>query len=132
ERVHAELRRNGAGSVYGITFIDFRTKCVFNGSDLGKGYSAAAIQQGLMKPSETEKGFSQLLEKRPPAAKGLQNTPPGYTSKEERKDREKSHSTTDALNAGAMLEALLKGEKGEARMPYELLNKKRKRRGLNL
>jgi hypothetical protein len=28
-----------------ITYIDHHTKCVFNGSDLGKQYSAAGIQQ---------------------------------------------------------------------------------------
>jgi len=29
--------------IYGLTFIDHKTKCVFNGSDLGKEYSAKAI-----------------------------------------------------------------------------------------
>ncbi len=33
------------GLVYGITYVDHRTKCVFNGSALGKKYSAKAIQE---------------------------------------------------------------------------------------
>jgi hypothetical protein len=37
------LRQNDKGQIYGITYVDFRTKCVFNGSDLGKKYSAKAI-----------------------------------------------------------------------------------------
>ena len=39
------LRQNEAGQIYGITYVDFRTKCVFNGSDLGKQYSAKAISE---------------------------------------------------------------------------------------
>ena len=33
------------GIIYGITYIDHHTKCVFNGSHLGKQYSANGIQQ---------------------------------------------------------------------------------------
>ena len=39
------LRQNEAGVVYGLTYIDHQTKCVFNGSDLGKRYSANGVQQ---------------------------------------------------------------------------------------
>lgn len=31
------------GRLYGITYVDHRSKCVFNGSDLGKAYSANAV-----------------------------------------------------------------------------------------
>jgi hypothetical protein len=31
--------------IYGITYVDHQTKCVFNGSHLGKQYSANGIQQ---------------------------------------------------------------------------------------
>lgn len=39
------LRRNEQGFIYGITFIDHRTKSVFNGSDLSKAYSAKALTE---------------------------------------------------------------------------------------
>ena len=39
------LRKSNEGSLYGITYVDHATKCVFNGSVLGKSYSAKAIQQ---------------------------------------------------------------------------------------
>lgn len=38
------IRQNADGRVYGLTFIDQNSKVVFNGSDLGKTYSAAAIE----------------------------------------------------------------------------------------
>jgi hypothetical protein len=38
------IRQNADGRVYGLTFIDDKNKVVFNGSDLGKMYSAAAIE----------------------------------------------------------------------------------------
>lgn len=43
EGINAMLRQNEQGLLYGITYIDHRTKCVFNGSALGKAYSAKGI-----------------------------------------------------------------------------------------
>lgn len=37
------FRQNDEGRLYGVTFIDQQHKCVFNGSDLGKEYSANAL-----------------------------------------------------------------------------------------
>ena len=34
------LRQNDQGRIYGVTFVDQKHKAVFNGSDLGKAYSA--------------------------------------------------------------------------------------------
>ena len=45
ENIHVVLRQNDDGIIYGITYIDHHTKCVFNGSHLGKQYSANGIQQ---------------------------------------------------------------------------------------
>ena len=45
ERLSLVIRQNEAGVIYGLTYIDHHTKCVFNGSDLGKAYSAKAILQ---------------------------------------------------------------------------------------
>lgn len=38
--VQVILRQNDEGRIYGVTFIDQQNKAVFNGSDLGKAYSA--------------------------------------------------------------------------------------------
>lgn len=41
--IHLVFRSNTKGDVYGITYVDHKNKCVFNGSELGKQYSAKAI-----------------------------------------------------------------------------------------
>jgi hypothetical protein len=43
EGIYVLLRQANDGRVYGITFVDNKTKVVFNGSDLGKPYGAKAI-----------------------------------------------------------------------------------------
>jgi hypothetical protein len=43
ERVTVVVRRNEQGLLYGLTYIDHNTKSIFNGSDLGKEYSAKRI-----------------------------------------------------------------------------------------
>lgn len=39
------LRENAQGFVYGTTFVDHQNKTVFNGSDLGKAYSAGSLTE---------------------------------------------------------------------------------------
>lgn len=41
------LRRNNAGRLYGITYVDHKTGCIFNGSQLGKAYAATGLLQRL-------------------------------------------------------------------------------------
>jgi hypothetical protein len=45
QQIHVVFRQNEQGFIYGTTFIDNRSKCVFNGSDLGKSYSAKALSE---------------------------------------------------------------------------------------
>lgn len=39
------FRQNEQGQVFGVTFVDHKNHCVFNGSDLGKGYSAKGLSE---------------------------------------------------------------------------------------
>src|SRR5205823_278809 len=63
------LRQNKDGNVYGITYVDHRDKCVFNGSDLGKQYSAKAIEErcGQNVPTNQKPGLqsSEILQPAP-------------------------------------------------------------------
>jgi hypothetical protein len=45
EGIHTVFRRSAEGLIYGITYVDHKTKSVFNGSSLGKEYSAKGIQE---------------------------------------------------------------------------------------
>jgi hypothetical protein len=45
EAIHTILRKSSEGKLYGITFIDFKTQSVVNGSSLGKEFSAKGIQE---------------------------------------------------------------------------------------
>lgn len=45
EQIALVFRQNDKGLVYGLTYIDHRNRTVFNGSDLGKGYSARAVME---------------------------------------------------------------------------------------
>jgi len=45
ESIHMILRKSMDEHLYGITYIDHKTKSVFNGSSLGKEFSAKGIQE---------------------------------------------------------------------------------------
>ena len=45
--VNVIIRQNSDGRIYGISYIDNFNKAIFNGSDLGKNYSAASIVEAL-------------------------------------------------------------------------------------
>ncbi|MGJ1269529.1 relaxase/mobilization nuclease domain-containing protein [Sphingobacterium spiritivorum] len=43
--IHIVLRTSENGLAYGITYVDHQTRCVFNGSALGKEYSAKQLME---------------------------------------------------------------------------------------
>lgn len=43
EKIQLVIRENDMGIIYGLTYVDHKTKCVFNGSEIGKEYSAKSI-----------------------------------------------------------------------------------------
>ncbi|MFP9117706.1 relaxase/mobilization nuclease domain-containing protein [Flavobacterium sp. RNTU_13] len=43
EGIETVIRKNAEGLVYGITFVDHKNHCVFNGSSIGKEYSAKGL-----------------------------------------------------------------------------------------
>jgi hypothetical protein len=68
------FRTNEEGRTYGITFVDNRSKTVFNGSDLGKSYGAKAILERLSFQSKANEhfrpGFSRIISKPSDGKKG--------------------------------------------------------------
>jgi hypothetical protein len=63
EGIQTVFRRSNEGLLYGITYIDHTTKNVFNGSSLGKEYSAKAIEERCGLKIANEEKSNQLYEK---------------------------------------------------------------------
>lgn len=63
KEVFVLFRENEEGIIYGVTFVDNKSKVVFNGSDLGKAYSANAILDQLTKQEATSSNAKPQLPK---------------------------------------------------------------------
>ena len=57
------FRHTADGRIYGATFIDHRTKSVFNGSRLGTNLSANALQEHFTLPYENEQPIPLTIPK---------------------------------------------------------------------
>lgn len=49
ENIQVLFRKNDEGRIYGVTFVDNKMRVVFNGSDLGKDYTAKSLTKRLTK-----------------------------------------------------------------------------------
>lgn len=122
EKITVILRRNDSGLLYGISFIDHRTQCVFNGSDLGKIYSASGIQTRLRKEdTQKENLLDKLLQKNESSKKVKK----GKVSPIKQKNQ--IVSDNNLLKNNNLFDLLLQNEKNESRFPFDFLKKKKKR-----
>uniref|UniRef100_A0A0N4ZLH8 Relaxase n=1 Tax=Parastrongyloides trichosuri TaxID=131310 RepID=A0A0N4ZLH8_PARTI len=118
EGVHVVVRENNEGIIYGLTYVDVRNRCVFNGSQLGKGYSAA----GVLKRCE---GFSQGQ----PTREQLSDKPVDWNNDhhdEVTRADENLMSITDGFIS--LFELISRHEYSNQAVPYELRKKKKRRR----
>jgi hypothetical protein len=77
--ITVNFRRTENGELYGITYIDHTNKTVFNGSDLGKSYSAKGTTERLGKTNRLARSEEQFISR--PAqriSKTRGNTPTTY------------------------------------------------------
>ena len=124
--IHVALRQNSTGLIYGITYVDHQTKCVFNGSELGKQYSAKAIQERCQQ--KTVPG-----QKLPPHQKPIGLQPQASAVEAETK----AHPNAMQIAAPFkeienILDALLQTEQTSNYLPYHLKRKKKRRKRKNL
>jgi hypothetical protein len=110
-QIYPVLRQNNEGRIYGITFIDNSTRCVFNGSVLGKQYSA----QGILNRFEKSTSIEEIRVPRIPAKEEGGDTFQSYSL-------HKPHSD--------MMQDLMEGNLDHSNTPYDL--KKRKRKGKSI
>ncbi|MCC9073536.1 relaxase/mobilization nuclease domain-containing protein [Flavobacterium sp. F-65] len=128
EGINTVFRKNTEGLLYGITYVDHTTKCVFNGSKLGKQYSAKAIQERCASISQVEQNRASLIsEKSHTITFEAPNSEIIATlfGDDFRDNKYVGSSTIMAQLA----EMLTQAEQTANYLPYELKNKKKKRRG---
>jgi len=115
EAIHTVLRQNEQGLIYGITYVDYRTKCVFNGSDLGKQYSAKSIVERCKELTETQLPKQEFV-KQPSSKTSVPEQPISAPATIQKKD------------GTELLETLLQPEYTSGYVPNELTGKGRKKR----
>ncbi len=118
KNIYTVLRQNAEGRLYGITFVDNQNKVVFNGSDLGKGYSAAALQSRLVNPVEN---LLKQVEVSGSGSSGLLKNETGLQKNEEK-------SVSISIKTEGLLDVLLSVKDQYENMPNSLLNRKRKKK----
>ena len=126
--IHTVLRQNANGILYGITYVDHQTKCVFNGSVLGKAYSAKAIQERCL--PERVSGQDLLRHPDPKQTIGLQ---PQTTAAAETKEADKEVQSVSILTGKEnVLEVLTQAENTSEYLPNQLKKKRKKKKKRNL
>ncbi|MEJ7823536.1 MAG: relaxase/mobilization nuclease domain-containing protein [Chitinophagaceae bacterium] len=115
EKINLVVRENDKGIIYGITYIDHKTKCVFNGSDIGKEYSAKSILEkcGIIQSiSEQEESHQTKISK---AEK--HELKPEFSEQHEQKQ-----------DLSRLLEEIITPVEEYNYLPYDLKKQKKKKR----
>lgn len=121
------LRQNAEGVIYGLTYVDHRSRCVFNGSAIGKTYSAKAILERCAGRGTDERKIKNgKEEKKQVGGSDAKAQKPGY---------EAGKQTANAFHNGEKLpdmkgltDALLQPEEQPETMDWELKRKRRKKK----
>lgn len=127
EGIDLVLRQNSDGMIYGFTYVDHKENVVFNGSDLGKGYSA----KGLLERLNRGLAGQRKDEQRP----GEKVDPAGGNSRlanQELADENKKQDSqeTDQFPTGKLVDLLLDTAGVSEQMDWELKRKKRRKKRL--
>ncbi|TDO96113.1 relaxase/mobilization nuclease domain-containing protein [Flavobacterium sp. 245] len=115
EGINTVFRKSEKGLLYGITYVDHTTKNVFNGSSLGKQYSAKAIEYRCSSTFTNESKRESQTDK--------------LEIKNKFQDEKQKLQTFSKMEN--VVNSLLQSEQLKEFLPYQL-KKKKKKRGLNL
>ena len=119
------LRQNTGGQVYGITYVDHQTKCVFNGSELGKSYSAKVILERTtparltnIRSVSPELTVAAMKKRRKDAGPGSEPFPGTLNP----------FQLPSATRSDGLIEQLFQPENTWEPDPYDLTRRRKKRR----
>ncbi|MDJ1484220.1 relaxase/mobilization nuclease domain-containing protein [Cytophagaceae bacterium YF14B1] len=135
EGIASVLQQNAQGLLYGITYVDHRTRCVFKGSALGKAYSARSIIERC-KQAVTQNDTASLestLKSQAHSIANKNNIVSDKPSKNTPQSAELPQSSipaqaTDQSLVGTVLTTLLQSEQTVEYVPQDLKKKGRKRK----
>ncbi len=113
--INAMFRENKEGRVYGLTLIDNKSGAVFNGSDLGKGYSGQALVKQFENSMVDERGKQGHLRY------------VGELQVPAKRDDTQSNWSHDVSNS---LFTLMKPEKSSEPLDPNLKRRRKRRKGL--
>ena len=129
KQVYMLLRQNEEGRMYGVTFVDNKNKCIFNGSDLGKGYSVSSLQSRLT-ANENKKQLSEKKTEVKPEHNFIKNV--ALLSAHENKLQHDEKIIQPSNKNESLLELLVAPTTEYPNMTYSLLKKKKKDKKHNL
>jgi len=112
EGIDIVLRQNAEGLIYGVTFVDHKTKSVFNGSSIGKEHSAKGLQDRC---NENQQIFQNRQEM-------------SYSRRELTEMLEEHKSIMSIIDLTNFLEVLTKVENNLDYVPKELKRSKKNRK----
>lgn len=107
------FRRNDQGRLYGVTYVDHDSKTVFNGSDLGKAYSANALSQNFLQVETTRQQHQ--------SSEGTNTHTMQFSSFSRT-------PVSNALHSNSLLEGLLRTDPHEEALPEGMFKNKRKKK----
>ncbi len=117
ENISTVLRTGKDGVIYGITYVDHKNKAVFNGSNIGKAYSAKAILEKWSPAATPVKEAGQV--------KSIKEK---LTSIHEQKKETASETKDTKSNIHAQVLALAESKPTPDYVPHQLKKRKRKKR----
>jgi len=120
EGIHTVVRKNDQGVLYGLTYVDNKTKCVFNGSDLGKPYSAKGIQERCVQNVHLRQDESQKHQQ--------PSNHNGYQKSSSDKAQTPLKELISATKIGNAVEELLQPAQANSYVPHQLKKTKKKKR----
>lgn len=117
EKINLVIRENEYGIVYGLTYVCHKTKCVFNGSEIGKEYSAKGILEkcGIVQSNSEQENIPETIisKQEKPELKSDMGIRP-----------EQKHESSN------LIEELFKPIEEYSNVPFEL-RKEKKRKNVN-
>ncbi|MDB5143612.1 MAG: relaxase [Mucilaginibacter sp.] len=127
EGIDTVLRQNAEGVIYGITYVDHRSRCVFNGSAIGKTYSAKAILERCASTGTDERKIKNGKKENERVGGSVAKAQkPGYEAG--KRAANAFHNAEKLPDMKELSDALLQPEEQPERMDWELKRKRKKKK----